>query len=949
MLSHAKTIVVGLGLLLSYIIPLTAAVKHKASKIKFNLFLAQVFLVTNFLSAHIVTFDLGSEGTLLSGDLVQNVVSGGTAIAPEFSVTAGYAFVGWNTDFQNVTGDLTVTAQYADPTLAEILESKFTAGDGAAYDRFGKNVSISGDTAIVGAQWDDDLGSKSGSAYVYVRSDGVWTEQAKLNASDGAAEDQFGHVVSISGDTAVVGAFGDDDLGSQSGSAYVYVRSGEVWTEQAKLTASDGAGSDRFSFSVSVSGDTIVVGAYQDDDLGGNSGSAYVYVRSGEVWTEQAKLTAGDGARGDRFGFNLSVSGDTAVVGAYQDDDLGSKSGSAYVYVRSGEVWTEQAKLTASDGAADDRLGFSVSVSGDTAAVGAYFDDDSGSKSGSVYVFVRNGVIWTEQAKLTASDGAADDQFGRKVSISGDTVVVGSQYDDDSGNSSGSAYVFVRNGVVWTEQSKLIAYDGAASDLFGWDVGISGDTAIVGSYGDDDLGNSSGSMYIYDLAVAPANEPPVSVADTAITNEDVAVMIDVLSNDSDVNPSDSLSIASVADETNGTVVINSDNTVIFTPTANFNGTASFTYIAQDNNSALSASTSVMITVNPINDQPVAEDAHFLIDQGTTLSSTLSGSDVDGDTITFSLVDEPSSGNAVVNPDGSFTYTPDPAFAGEVTFTYRVNDGSLDSVVATVTIDSTLAEILESKLTASDGAAYDNFGKSVSVSGDIALVGADKDDINGTDSGSAYAFVRNNGVWTEESKLIPGDGALEDGFGYSVSVSGDTALVGAYMDDHSGVDSGSVYVFVRNNGVWTEQAKLIASAVASGDRFGWSVSLYGDTALVGAFAEEGSRGGVRYRGSAYVFVRNNGVWTEQSNLLTLVDNEESSDGFGISVSVSSDTALVGVPHDDDNGTNSGIGSAYVFVRNNGAWTKQSKLTASDGAIDGLGLFGRSVSVSADLWT
>ena len=157
--------------------------------------------------------------------------------------------------------------------------------------------------------------------------------------------------------------------------------------EQAKLTASDAAAGDRFGLSVSIEGDTAVIGAHFDDDAGSLSGSAYVFVRSAGIWSQQAKLTAGDAAAGDRFGVSVSIEGDTVVVGAFLDGDAGFASGSAYVFVRSGTSWTQQAKLTASDAAIEDQFGFSVSIEGDTAVVGAFADDDAGSFSGSAYVF----------------------------------------------------------------------------------------------------------------------------------------------------------------------------------------------------------------------------------------------------------------------------------------------------------------------------------------------------------------------------------------------------------------------------------------------------------------------------------------------------------------------------------------------------------------------------------
>ena len=388
-----------------------------------------------------------------------------------------------------------------DPLIA--AEKKLTANDAAAADMFGSSVSLSGDTALVGATGDKDAGNWTGSAYVFVHSGTTWNQQAKLTASDAATEDFFGISVSHSGGTAVVGAHGDDDGGSDSGAAYVFARSGTAWGQQAKLTASDAAATDQLGYRVSLSGDTAVVVAPGDDDRGSDSGAAYVFVRTGAKWHQQAKLTASDAAKTDYFGWSVSLSGDTALVGAPDDDDGGKDAGSAYVFVRGGITWGQQAKLTASDAAKSDNFGRSVSLSGVTAVVGTPYDDDRGNHSGSAYVFVGGGTTWSQQQKLTASDAAAGDLLGCSVSLSGDKVVVGTPYDDDGGNGSGSAYVFMRVGTTWSQQKKLTANDAAAEDSFGLSVSLSGDTAVVGASGDDDGGSDSGSAYIYLLQEAP--------------------------------------------------------------------------------------------------------------------------------------------------------------------------------------------------------------------------------------------------------------------------------------------------------------------------------------------------------------------------------------------------------------------------------------------------------------
>jgi len=390
----------------------------------------------------------------------------------------------------------------AEATYA-IKRAKLVASDGAGGDEFGYSVSVSGDVAVVGACLDDDNGSDSGSAYVYRWNGTSWAQEPnKLLASDGAAGDDFGCSVSVSGDVAVVGAYLDDDNGSHSGSAYVYRWNGTSWAQEPnKLVASDGAWGDRFGWSVSVSGNVVVVGAYDDDDNGSYSGSAYVFRWNGTSWAQEPnKLLPSDGAGGDRFGWSVSVSGDVAVVGAYGDDDNGTDTGSAYVFRWNGTSWVQEAKLLASDGAEFDDFGRSVSVSGDVAVVGAPYADENGSDSGSAYIFARNQGgpdNWGQVTELLPSDGAADDYFGWSVSLSGDVALVGAYMDDDKGSESGSAYVFRWNGTSWVEQPKLLASDGAADDEFGLSVSVSGNVAVVGAYYDDDKGTDSGSAYVF--------------------------------------------------------------------------------------------------------------------------------------------------------------------------------------------------------------------------------------------------------------------------------------------------------------------------------------------------------------------------------------------------------------------------------------------------------------------
>ena len=384
-----------------------------------------------------------------------------------------------------------------------VHEAQLLAADGAADDFFGFAVSVSGDTAVIGAHLDDTAaGTNAGSVYVFVRTGTAWSLQQKLLASDAAAGDNFGWSVALAGDRVVIGAVSDDTAGgANAGSAYVFVRSGTAWTEQQKLVAADGAADDAFGFSVAISGDTLAVGADSDDMAAGiNVGSAYVYVLSGGTWTPQQKLVAPDGVAGDVFGYAVSLSGDSAAVGALQaDTPAGVDAGAAYVFVRSGTVWSQQQKLLAADGAAADQLGSSVSISGDTAVAGARFDDAPQQNSGSAYVFVRSGTVWTQQQKLVASDAAEIDLFGWSAALSGDTLVLGAPGDDTTGgDDAGSAYVFGRFGSVWTEHRRLLAPDGALEDQMAFSVSLSGDTVAAGAVFDDTTGGANaGSAHIF--------------------------------------------------------------------------------------------------------------------------------------------------------------------------------------------------------------------------------------------------------------------------------------------------------------------------------------------------------------------------------------------------------------------------------------------------------------------
>ena len=376
-----------------------------------------------------------------------------------------------------------------------IEQDKLIASDGAIEDRFGWSVWIDDDCAFVGAPLDDDNGIDSGSVYVFTRNGNSWIQQQKLLPSDGSAGDRFGTVFH-KGDTAFVGAFYDDDNGIDSGSVYVFTYDGSMWTEQQKLIPSDGAANDNFGYSIAFDGDTALIGAPGPLDTGASPGYVYVFKYEGSSWIEEVKLLASDGAANDQFGYDSSIRGDYIVVGARGDDDLTTSAGSAYIFYYDGDEWIEQAKLMAPDGAMHDWFGDSVEIYRDIVCIGAPRDDDKGFNSGSVYVYNREGTTWTFQAKLTPSDGRADDWFGASIIMDQNRAVIGAPGNFAS-TTAGYAYIFKYDGISWIEEARLAASDAAYDDDFGIVATISREYVIVGARKDDDHGSDSGSAYVF--------------------------------------------------------------------------------------------------------------------------------------------------------------------------------------------------------------------------------------------------------------------------------------------------------------------------------------------------------------------------------------------------------------------------------------------------------------------
>jgi uncharacterized protein YciI len=360
---------------------------------------------------------------------------------------------------------------------------------------------------VVGSRFDDDDGSNSGSVYVY-DANNLSTQPTKLTAFDGAASDYFGNSVVANADKIIVGAWGDDDDGSSSGSVYVY-DANNLSTQPTKLTAFDGDAEDRFGEVLAATDDKIVVSALYDDP--NFSGSVYVY-DANDLTAQAVKLTAFDAADYDVFGQAIAVSDNNLVVGAPSDDDDGTSSGSVYVY-NMNDLSAQPTKLTAFDAAASDYFGTAVAVTDNRIFVGMQNDDDNGYNSGSVYVFDANDLS-AQPTKLTAFDGAASDIFGYSVAANADKIFVSAMFDDDNGSASGSVYVFDANDLS-AQPTKLTAFDGAADDRFGISIAVSGDQIVVGAQFDGDNGFRSGSVYVYDANDLSAQPTKLTAFDGA--------------------------------------------------------------------------------------------------------------------------------------------------------------------------------------------------------------------------------------------------------------------------------------------------------------------------------------------------------------------------------------------------------------------------------------------------
>jgi hypothetical protein len=836
--------------------------------------------------------------------------------------------------------------------LDNVSEQKLVASDRGSGDRFGASVSFDEDYAVIGAFLDDDKGSQAGAAYIFWNNGTNWVEEQKLTASDGAANDRMGYSVSIDGSSVITGAYYDDENGVEdSGSAYIFKYNGTDWVEQAELVASDGAAGDEFGYSVSISGNYALIGAHFDDDNGNDSGSAYIFKYNGTDWVEQQKLISSDGALGDWFGYSVSISGDYALVGVRYDDDKGSQSGSAYIFWNNGTAWVEKEKLTAADGTFGDEFGWSVFINGNHAIVGAHYDGDNGYRSGSAYVFKFNGTNWVEQDKLLASDGVANDKFGDAVSIDTNGNAVVGAYADESYK--GAAYLFKPDGNDWVEWYKLVASDGVADDHFANSaVSIDEDYCFVGAYNED----YKGAVYVFEYNNSAPNitiTQPDGINDTA----DDSYTIEWNDSDSDDDASISLYYDNDDSGEDGTLIVSgisedNETDVYVWNTSNIPNGNYYIYAVIDdgvNTPVVDYSDGAISIVNITNEtfklsigisgaNPVSLDGNYAIigtpnyinGRGAAHIYEFNGTDWEKQT-TLMASDYANDDHFGISVDIDGDY----AVIGAYGVDYEIPRSPGTEVGAAYVFKFNGTNWTEvAKLSASDKQADAWFGISVSIDGDYMVIGAGLDDGNGNNAGAAYVFKLTGGSWVQMTKLAAG-GATYDNFGLSVSISGNYTIIGAHRNNY---DAGAAYIYEFNGTNWLYKQKLVSSDWAFGDHFGSSVSIKGNSAIVGAFwdIDNGYKSG-----SAYIYEFNGTSWVETDKLLA--SDGGVGDYFGGSVSIGNDYAVVG-SYFDDHSQGIDSGSAYVYKLNEAGWTEMTKLLASNGAVGNN--FGNRVFIDED---
>ncbi len=757
---------------------------------------------------------------------------------------------------------LVLDVEGADAALPIVVDPFVQSAQLATIDPgaglYGGRVAVSGDTAIVGDHGTDIAGAADrGAAYVFVRSSGVWQQQARLVASDGAAADFFGWGIALLNDIAVIGAFGDDTApGADQGAAYVFERVGSLWFERQKLTAPDAAAGALFGYSASISGDRIAVGALSAAvAANAEQGKAYVYFRTGIApsWSFEQTLTALDGAASDFFGAHVSLSGDTVLVTA-SGDDVGANAdqGSAYVFDRSGGTWVQQQKLLPSDGGAGDGFGLSGALFGDTAVVGSFSADvPPNANQGAAYVYTRSGPTWSPQQKLVLPNGAPNQFAGFSIALSGQVVAVGA-FGRDADR--GGIAIFRRSGGVWEFLEEVRAANAPAGHRFGGSAALDGMRLVGGAT----PAGGGGTAYVFDNptllteSAAGDSADPDGITDDQ-TGASVATAVDLM--------------AVGAPEVGGRGVV-----YLY----QLKGTSSQTPGCGTNLDSVLVAT-LTNTGGGIGDK---------FGRSVAMST-------DGNTIVIGAPEFNTRGRVAVfrRPGSAWTGTIDVATADTIAPALVTGDkfGTSVSIGGDGTIavgapgnDAQGTDAGAAMTFRPAGIVYDDvpegtavsmspqagaaFGTSLSLESGMLIVGAPLEDNlapNSTlllDAGAAYAYdVAANGTPSAQGGIEPANGGgIGDKFGTSVGVSNGTMVVGAPgTDTAAGTDSGAAFVYEDTAGP-PSFAGMLVPEDGAGQQAGSSVGIAGEYVTLGApLADVGAMDG---EGASYLYEEPEAGWS-----------------------------------------------------------------------------------------
>ena len=745
---------------------------------------------------------------------------------------------------------------------AQVVDTRqVSASDAAIGDNFGTSVSMEGDRAVSGAPG-------ANKAYIYEWDGMQWVEVQILTASDVAPDDQFGHSVFLHNNRVVVGA-------PEKGAAYVFDWDGTTWSEVAKITPLIAQADSKFGGSVSLYEDRILVGAWGEDVSGEiDQGAAYLFDWDGVQWNETAKLTGEDSNEGDRFGWSVSVYGDRAIIGApHHTMDGFLHEGGAFLFEWDATTWSQTGQWYNSNGYPGDQFGYSVSMEGNRALIGEPFHNFYGIEGhGIAHLIEWTGTAWTGVAVLVPEDGQEGDNFGHSVALDGELLVIGARGDDVMGVSdAGSAYLFEFQGTGWFERAQVYENNPGDTHYFGSSVAISNRRIFAGvEQGDKVLADitqvdGSGTGYVFQLED--------HVEGTALTASD----------------------GDVGDNFGYSISLHNDRAIV----------GAFSDY-----------------VNPF---LVGGAAYIYEWDGTAWSETQKiGSSIPGRHSYFGL-------DVAMYGDRALVAARDEDDFVGPTFKAVVYAFEWDG---TSWVETEIIDIPEPD----DINEWEGEIKHISVSlyGDRALVGAGWFDFSDfTSHGAAFIYEWDGSAWIQTASLMPSAGVVGNTFGADVSLHKDLAVVSALHQD----PGGAAYVFEWDGLTWNEIATLTPSDGETPDDFGVSVAIQGDRALIGA--ENNKVNGVFIQGAAYMFERDGDTWSETAKLTAKSGAEE--DYFGTSVAMDGDLVVIGNRRSDEIGITD-AGSAVVFEFDGTEWVEYTSLHENYSNMDNQ--FGRGVAISGN---